>query len=132
MLCIYCSGTTDVINSRHQKRINNIWRRRQCAQCMAVFTTSESTDLFKSLSVVHKNDLRPFSRDKLFLSVYDSLKHRITATDDATSLTNTIISHLYPLIRNGGINREDIIRISAQILKRFDKAAASHYLAYHP
>ena len=27
MVCIYCSGKTDVINSRPQKRLNRIWRR---------------------------------------------------------------------------------------------------------
>lgn len=132
MVCIYCGAETSVINSRPQKRYNNIWRRRQCGGCGAVFTTSETPDFLKSLVVTNGNSLEPFSRDKLFLSVHDSVRHRKTATSDATGLTGTIISRLYPFITSGSLARADITHIAAATLKRFDKAAASHYRAYHP
>ena len=132
MKCIYCSAETRVINSRPQKRQNSIWRRRQCSDCAAVFTTSENVDLSKSLVVLHGKTLQPFSRDKLYLSVNDSLKHRKTATSDATSLTDTIISHLDAYALSGSIKNIDIAQTALLTLKRFDKAAATHYQAYHP
>ncbi len=132
MVCIYCGADTGVTNSRPQKRQNNIWRRRQCSDCGAVFTTSESPDLLKSLVVNRGKSLQPFSRDKLFLSINDSLKHRKTATSDATALTDTVIGRVYPLISSGSLNAQDIAKTAAQVLKRFDKAAATYYQAYHP
>lgn len=132
MVCIYCGSETSVINSRPQKRQNHIWRRRQCSSCAAVFTTSEVPDFLKSLSVVRGSNLQPFSRDKLFLSVHDSLKHRKTALGDATGLTDTIISRLYPVISSGCVRNSDITSATSLVLEAFDKASATHYQAYHP
>ncbi len=129
---MYCGAETRVINSRPQKRHNHIWRRRQCSDCTAIFTTSEIPDLAKSLVVVRGKTMCPFSRDKLYLSLYDSLKHRKTATSDATGLTDTIISHMYPLVLSGSISSTDIVEIALQVLRHFDKAAATYYQAYHP
>ena len=132
MVCIYCGAKTQVINSRLQKRQNHIWRRRQCNDCSAVFTTSEIPDYFLGLAVKHKTNVQAFSRDKLFLSIHDSLKHRKSAHADATGLTDTIISKLYPLISQGGLKSTDISTCVISILRNFDKPAATHYLAYHP
>ncbi len=74
----------------------------------------------------------PFSRDQLLLSIYDSLRHRKTATMDASALTGTILSQLYPLIHEATIERDTIVEIAAATLDRFDTAAATHYRAFHP
>lgn len=132
MVCIYCGSETSVINSRPQKRQNHIWRRRQCASCAAVFTTSEAPDFLKSLSVVRGNNLQPFSRDKLFLSVNDSLRHRKSATSDASALTDTVISRLYPVIASGSVDSAEITKFAHAVLRNFDSAAATYYAAYHP
>ncbi|HUP26343.1 MAG TPA: hypothetical protein VM124_01695 [Candidatus Limnocylindrales bacterium] len=132
MVCIYCGHDTQVTNSRLQKTRNQVWRRRHCQQCASDFTTLEKPDLPTALAVIHSNDYRPFLRDKLFLSVYESLKHRKTALSDATALTDTIVGQLYPCIKNGGIKRGQIIATASEVLHRYDKAAASHYNAYHP
>lgn len=132
MICIYCGSKTRVMNSRLQKRHNNIWRRRECGNCMAVFTTSESPDFFKGWVVESSNDVQPFSRDKLFASVHDGLKHRKTAITDATHLTDTIIGRLYSLLSSGSLNKSDIIVATMDILKNFDKVSYTQYQAYHP
>lgn len=132
MVCIYCSGSTQVTNSRHQKRINNVWRRRKCQQCQAVFTTVEAEDSAQALRVNRHNDLEPFSRDKLLISIYDSLRHRKTAIDDAGALTTTVQSLLYGYIDNATIDRDAIVEITASVLERFDNASATHYRAFHP
>ena len=132
MVCIYCGSRTQVINSRPQKRLNHIWRRRECTACRAVFTTSEIPDLLKSLLVKQGKHLKPFSRDKLFLSLYRSLQHRKQATNDASCLTDTVLSKIMPHIHNGVISNEQIVSVSLLVLKNFDKPAATHYLAFHP
>ncbi|HSX23639.1 MAG TPA: hypothetical protein VLE74_00900 [Candidatus Saccharimonadales bacterium] len=83
------------------------------------------------MSVKQGKHLEPFSRDKLFLSIHDSLKHRKTAQSDATGLTDTIISRLYPHITDGSVDAQGITAKAANVLKRFDKAASVHYLAFH-
>jgi transcriptional regulator NrdR family protein len=89
-------------------------------------------DTEASLLVSSAGRLEPFSRDKLLIDVYDSLRHRKTALADATALTLTIWSQLQGPIEEGLIDREEIIKTVASVLKRFDKAAATHYLAFHP
>lgn len=132
MVCIYCGSDTQVTNSRHQKRANQVWRRRKCLNCGALFSTTEGADTSQALSVQKKNGLEPFSRDMLLLSVYDSLRHRKTALQDATALTSTIISALTPLADNAVIERDVIVTITTTVLGRFDKPAAISYSAFHP
>ncbi|MBA3758288.1 hypothetical protein H0X10_01485 [Candidatus Saccharibacteria bacterium] len=100
--------------------------------CDTIFTSTEAVDLSGSVTVRHNKALQPFQRDKLFMTVYDSLKHRKTALEDATALTDTIISNLYPLMPAAMLLRSDIIVVSIGVLKRFDKAAASYYQTFHP
>ena len=132
MVCIYCSSETKVTNSRHQKRLNQVWRRRKCLSCGAIFSTLEGANTSQALSVLKKNGLEPFSRDTLFVSVYDSLRHRKTVLGDATALTSTIISTLTPLATDAVVDRDVIVTITTTVLQRFDKPAASHYQAFHP
>ena len=132
MVCIYCGSATHVINSRHQKRANQTWRRRKCPHCKAIFTTIEAVDTTLALSLRRKTRLEPFSRDTLLLSVYDSLRHRPSASSDATGLTATAMGLLYPLATDGVLEREAVVELVGQILERFDQAASSHYLAFHP
>lgn len=133
MVCIYCGAPTQVINSRVQRRLNNIWRRRKCKVCAAIFTTEERAALHASLMVaLPAGRLAPFSRDYLFTSVHDSCRHRPSAIDDATSLTQTIITSLVRAQHNGIVTLEDIARATHALLQRFDPAAATVYAAYHP
>lgn len=132
MVCIYCSSSTNVTNSRLQKRVNQVWRRRQCASCGANFTTHEVVDLGSAIAVERSpKNIQPFSRDRLFTSVYDSLKHREDALSDATALTLTIISQLLPHVNNGRLDRDIITTVASAVLERFDKAASTVYSAYH-
>lgn len=131
MVCIYCQQDTRVVNSRHQKRTNRIWRRRTCLSCGTTFTTLESVDFSGSVTVKSKKQLEAFQRDKLFMSIFDSLRHRKTALVDATALTDTVLSLLYPYMRDAELENFVIIEITVQVLSRFDKVAATHYSAFH-
>lgn len=132
MVCIQCGAETRVINSRHQKRSNQVWRRRQCQQCQAIFSTEEAARYEASWGVLRPSGaVTAFSRDKLFLSLYRSCQHRQTAADDAAALTDTIINKLAQTVTDGSLERATIISVSQVALNRFDKAASTHYAAFH-
>lgn len=133
MVCIYCRATTRVTNSRPQIRSNAIWRRRQCQKCQAIFTTQERPDLSASLAFFQpKTGLVPFSRQTLFLSLYNSLRHRQNAQEDAESLTDTIVGALLRTNSQAAVERDQLVSLAQQTLQRFDTAAAVSYNAFHP
>jgi transcriptional regulator NrdR family protein len=133
MVCIYCGGNTQVINSRLQKRLNHVWRRRKCLECGAIVSTHEQTAYDAAWRVkTSKAKLIPFNRDKLFLSLYKSLEHRPSAMTDASALTDTIISKLQPKTVQGVLESSTIVETTQKTLNNFDKAAGVHYAAFHP
>ncbi len=132
MVCLHCGSETRVINSRLQKRNNQVWRRRQCLKCRAIFTTEETVNYGAAWAVRDKSGShRPFLTDKLVFSLYASLQHRKTALSDAVELSQTVIKKLRPQLADGMIDSGSIARIAQVALNRFDKAASVHYQAHH-
>jgi transcriptional regulator NrdR family protein len=76
--------------------------------------------------------LTPFSRDKLFITVYESCKHRPDAVLDAGGIVQTIIKHIIDNQKDGVVQRRDIVLAALKVLGRFDQTAAAVYAAYHP
>jgi transcriptional repressor NrdR len=132
MVCVYCDSPTQVVNSRLQRRGNHIWRRRKCLSCSSVFTTTEHPELTTSFAVDHPKGLMPFSRDRLFIAIYESCKHRPTALADATSLVELITRQILAKQQSGVVHRVDIVQTALLALQRFDATAATIYAAYHP
>jgi transcriptional regulator NrdR family protein len=133
MVCIHCSSETNVINSRHQKRSNQVWRRRRCTSCKSVFTTLEGAEYALAWQVRSATGhLEPFSRDKLFLSIWNSLQHRKSALADAGALTDTVLKKLLHDVKDATLSPTHISRSAFVALNRFDKVAATHYQAFHP
>jgi transcriptional repressor NrdR len=132
MVCVLCSSTTRVINSRAQKRSNRVWRRRQCLTCGFVFSTEESVQYEHVWLVRGASDsYSPFSSNKLLMSLYRSCQHRLTALNDAAALSETIIQKLQPKFIDGQISSQTIVQVSQVALNRFDQAASVHYSANH-
>lgn len=132
MVCIFCQSETEVYNSRPQTRSNSVWRRRRCKQCGSVFSTKEQIDYSQSIVVrTRSKRLEPLQRDKLFVTIHDSLKHRKTALDDASALTDTILNRVMPMQHNAQLETKQIIEVSLKVLEKFDKVAAVHYRAFH-
>lgn len=132
MVCIYCSSETKVANSRLKRRLNQVWRRRECLTCGMVVTSREAADYSGALAVRDANGaLSPFLRDKLFLSLYNSLQHRKTALQDAMALADTVISRLLSQSQHSILEDQSIANTSYLVLARFDKVAAVHYDAFH-
>ena len=133
MICVQCgSKNIKVTNSRPQVWTNRIWRRRHCQQCFTVFTTEESIDYSGAWRVKYPdNDLQPFLRDKLLVSVLRSCGHRKNPLEDAQGLTDSIIYRLLKQTQDGIIEKDTIIQITKVALNRFDTAASVHYTAHH-
>ncbi len=131
MVCVYCGGSTEVVNSRPQKKNNQVWRRRRCAECGAIFSTQESAQYDLAWQVRSGRHLQPFSGMKLFMSLYKSCEHRKTALSDAQGLADTVTGKLRPLLADGVVDSRDIVHAAQVALNRFDKAASVHYQAFH-
>jgi transcriptional repressor NrdR len=133
MVCVYCAGTTEIVNSRGQKQTNQVWRRRRCKACKAVFTTAERVDYAKSFVVQDKHGkLSPLSRDKLLVSVLGACRHREEALQDATALTETVLAEAIKATSDGSIESMHLTTLVRETLARFDHAAAVQYQAFHP
>ena len=132
MFCPYDGSDTRVTNSRPSKKYPEVWRRRKCHTCDAVWTTREYIDLSTSHRVRtrHKH-LQAFSRDKLFLSVKNALQHRKTALDDAIALTDTIVAKVMKHSKDPVVEITQIVEITSTVLRHFDKTAAAVYDAKH-
>lgn len=131
MRCPYCNSSTKVTNSRSTAKSTQTWRRRQCIECDKIWTTTEAIDLSKSHQFSGSdNHLQPFSRDILFISIKDSLQHRKTALSDATALTDTVLGRV--LRKNTAtLPNSEIVALTYDVIRRFDKIAASVYKASH-
>lgn len=133
MKCLYCANATSVTNSRLQSKTNSVWRRRQCQKCHQIFTTYETSDFGGAVAFrTEKGVIQPFVREKLFLSLYESLRHKEDALQDAAYLTNTVISKLLPQIDQAQLSRRQVVATIAQVLAHYDQAAHVSYLAFHP
>ena len=76
--------------------------------------------------------LVPFFRDQLFLSIYDSCKHRKTAVYDAGAITDTVISKAIKKVNEHGVMQlNDVKKIAYATLMQFDRDAAVQYRAYY-
>ena len=132
MVCVYCGSETNVTNSRKQKRNNQVWRRRQCKACHAVFTSHEVLDLSSALMVASGGSTKPFMTDMLFTEVLLALQDRKDCYSAAREVTSTVIGQLLKPPAEPVIEAKQISQITAKVLKRLDKRAYLRYLAEHP
>lgn len=134
MVCVYCGGKTQVRNSRHQVKSNQVWRRRHCLSCGAVFTTEETT-LYELAWVVRTNGtFVPFSRDKLLISLLRCCEHRQYPLRDAQGLVRTILGKLVTLPSSDAphtLHNQEIAHAVLVALNRFDRVAAVRYQSLH-
>lgn len=132
MNCLYCGGETKVTNSRLQKRNNQIWRRRECLTCHAVFTTHESVELELALSVEKNGHSQPFLPDLLLKELMLALSHRKDVYTASREVLGTIVRKLLTLPQKPLYKPADISKVASEVLKRFDRPAYLRYLADHP
>ena len=78
-----------------------------------------------------QNVLQPFQRDLLFESIKESLRHRKTAVEDASALTDTVLAKVL-LEKSPTLTTARIRAITHDIVRRYDATAGAVYLALHP
>jgi transcriptional repressor NrdR len=132
MVCVYCGSDTRVTNSRLQRRSNQVWRRRQCKVCKAVFTTLEAVDLPTTLIVDSRGRSEPFLPDKLYTEVLLALQDRKDCYQAAREVTNTVIKQLLKLPDKPLFRPEQITEVTGVVLRRLDRRAYLRYAAEHP
>lgn len=131
MKCPYCNAATKVTNSRSHNDEYSVWRRRQCKGCGAVWSTDEIITLETSHKVIGSDlHLEPFSRDTLYISIFESLAHNNDRLAASTALTDTIIKQLLSQ-KSADISTDQIKIICHKVLSNFDEVAASVYQAKH-
>lgn len=130
MYCPFCKTKSHVTNSRLTAKGTQVWRRRACSACHALWSSKEVISLEDTHLVVSTTSSGPFSQDKLFLSIKSSLQHRKTATKDARGLTDTIINTVL-LLKSPVVQRDKLITICYTCLRRFDTTASAVYKATH-
>jgi transcriptional repressor NrdR len=132
MFCINCFyKTTQVANSRPHKKKPQVWRRRACANCGAVFTTYERPSLADNKPVhLPKGAEETFNLGKLVISIAGAFAHDSEeAAYSALWLAQTVedtLSTEYKVI-----TPEDIAAVTHYVLKQFDELAAVQYAAKH-
>jgi len=131
MKCPFCRETAvEVYNSRHTKSGQQIWRRRRCRNCGGQFTTYEYIDLGFIEVVCDQKASGPFSRAKLFSSIYRCFSESKNQAQDIDAITNVIESKLLGLGKTK-LTTKDIAEIVAATLKHYHTAAFLRYLSEH-
>ena len=130
MVCPYCKKDSSVVNSRHQKRSNSVWRRRKCTGCGAIWTSLERPDYATVWRVSKAKGLFVFRPETLLISLYMALKHRKTPDIDAQYVSNTVIDKLQKS-GQAQLPAALIAKTTYDILRRYDKTAAAVYKATH-
>ena len=132
MTCIYCRADTEVINSRLQHRSNQVWRRRRCRACGAVFTTHEAVDLASTLMVDSEGSVAPFLADKLYSDLLAAMQDRPDRYTAAREATATVIKRLLSLPDRPVFTATQISAASGAVLSKLDRRAWLRYAAEHP
>ncbi len=134
MVCVYCNAKTKVVNSRWKKQYNQVWRRRECLNCHAIFTTDETVDLASAWMVTDKltGIDSKFLVEKLVISIHECLRHRPNAASDAINITDTIVARLQRSTDTSiKIDKTVIKEATFVALNRFDTTAGMLYRAIH-
>lgn len=131
MICIKCGqSSTQIINSRQNKKTASVWRRRRCKMCGCTYTTYEGISL-DQIEVLSENSTTPFHHTTLLLSIASCFEHKTKEkAKNAEALTKTIEE---ALVKDGTkTSTKAISEIAYEVLKRFDSIAAVQYAAHHP
>ncbi len=77
------------------------------------------------------NHLEPFSRDKLLISIFDSIKHRNAPQNEADGLCDTVVADLISSLSGTVIKKRLIKQVCLSVLQPFDSTAGTYYQAYY-
>lgn len=130
MKCPFCRETaTEVYNTRQTKFRTQVWRRRRCLSCGQAFTTYEAPDL-GFLSVIKRSGkAEPYSRAKLYSSLYNAFAALKAPASTIDAVTDTIEAKVLDA-RLPQISSREMAKITLITLKHFHTTAFVRYLSY--
>lgn len=133
MICIDCQKpTTQVANSRPNKKYPQVWRRRHCEACGIHFTTQEKPVLDGNSYVLNEKtgEKTLFYQGKIIHSIEKSFAHdEEFGVRNALPLSETVIGTL--ALHSQALSNEIIGNACFNVLSRFDQAAATQYAIAH-
>ena len=134
MFCIKCfNPSTQVVNSRPQKRHPGVWRRRRCNNCGQIFTTDERPRVRDTQEVwdTSSNSSSAFNPGVLLISIANAFGHDPRRGQQvAWDLMETVIQILTVEFPDA-LSNDDIAAITHQVVERFDARAGLQYGLQH-
>ena len=134
MICINCSSSTKVTNSRPHKKTPGVWRRRQCTACQTVFTTIEAVadTAYEFYVTPVSGRAEPFSLPRLLLSIHAALAHRPmpASADEAYWLAQTVAQNVQATAHDA-VDASALAAECYDVVSRFDATAGIQYGARH-
>ena len=95
MRCPFCSNQDSQVKDSRQTEDNTaIRRRRICDQCSSRFTTFERIQLRDLIVIKTNNQKEIFDRDKMFRSLFLSLRKRNIDQEKIEKIVNAIVRKL--------------------------------------
>lgn len=140
MICPFCNHKkTSVSNVRPRKQRSEIWRRRTCKRCAAIFTTHETPHLDATARVYKTEashiDSEPFNIGILTVDIASCFQHDTKhGAASAYSLARTVEIQLLEALEKTSpiaIKKETITHVTLRSLKNYDTSAAMQYAAKH-
>lgn len=131
MVCPFCFyKKTRVYNTRGGTQLNAVWRRRECPNCTAQFTTYEKAAIDSILTIKEGKELIPFSHALLLLELVKVCDHREDLDKTVIYLADTIEQKLFRQLaktENKIITRDDIFYAISKTLELYDPIAHIKY-----
>lgn len=122
MKCLYCQGSTGVVDSRNIDDGACVRRRRECENCGERFTTYERSKLHHVEVEKRDGQTEPFRRDKLAAGIRRAVEKRPVDEDELEALIGAVEDELRS--RAGRIVESDTIgEIVCDRLKDVDEVA---------
>lgn len=130
MHCPFCQSVTDIYNSRPTNQATQTWRRHRCRGCKRTFTTRERVDYDGLVNVETATNILPYSHERLLISLLSACSYSQKALEAVPGLVGSVEQEL---ARNGFFDGQTssskaIIAVATATLRRYDLAAALHYL----
>jgi len=132
MECPYChSLQTEVKNSRSTLKETQIWRRRKCLECFAVFTTHEVVDLSHLVVIKKSGDSEIFARSKLYSGIYGATigSKNANREKEVEKITREVEREIL-FLKKKRVYSSEIADIVLRKLKKNYSATFLRFLAY--
>lgn len=130
MVCVFCSSSTKIYNSRSTHQKSQTWRRHRCTNCSRVFTTRERVDWDGVTSVKTAEGIEPYNRERLLLSLIRAGNNLDLPSGALTSLCDSIELHLQKanFFSSETQDSNTLATVAIEVLQRFDTNIALQYI----